>query len=337
MATYHAELSRDGPGLLLRDILKGDDPQLLAFRAVLAETSPDILLVQGVDYDHGQATLAALQSWLRDGGVEYPYAFSLPPNAGVPTGLDMDGDGRLGEPEDNQGFGRFYGEGGMALLSRYPIGADMARDFSGLLWADLPGALLPQRDGAPFPSAEAQAVLRLASVAHWMVPVETPSGPLVLMAFHAAPPVFDGVEDRNGRRNHDQLIFWRHLLDGAFGAVPEPPFVLIGNANLDPEDGDGRREAIRALLTDPRLQDPEPARPRGPLADHPGHAGDPRLDTVAWPAPDPGHRRVSYVLPSAEIVVRGAGVYWPPKGDPAAELAATASRHRLVWVDMSLN
>lgn len=337
IATFHTEASREGPGLLLRDIQKGDDPQLMALRAVVAKAAPDVLLLQGVDYDHGLATLTALQDWLREGGAGYDHVFALAPNAGVPTGHDMDGDGRLGEPEDNHGFGRFYGEGGMALLSRYPIDAANARDFSDVLWADLPGALLPQKNGAPFPSAEAQALLRLASVAHWMVPVDTPTGPLTLMMFHAAPPVFDGPEDRNGRRNHDQLIFWQHVMDGRFGSAPKRPFVLMGDANLDPEDGEGRREAIQTLLDDPRLQDPTPARPDGPMQDSPGHHGDARLDTVAWPAPEPGHKRVSYVLPSAGVEVLGSGVFWPPKGHADEDMVATASRHRLVWVDLRLD
>lgn len=337
VATYHTEASREGPGLLLRDILKGDDPQLMALREVVAEVSPDVLLLQGVDYDHGLATLTALRDWLSAGGADYRHIFALEPNTGVPTGYDMDGDGRLGEPEDNQGFGRFYGENGMALLSRYPIDTANAQDFSALLWTDLPGAILPRKDGAPFPSAEAQGVLRLASVAHWMVPVESPGGPLTLLMFHAAPPVFDGPEDRNGRRNHDQLIFWQHVMDGQFGAAPARPFVLMGVANIDPEDGEGRHEAIRALLTDPRLQDPMPARPAGPMQDSPGHLSDARLDTVAWPAPEPGHKRVSYVLPSAGVEVLGSGVFWPPKGHADEDMVATVSRHRLVWVDLRLD
>ena len=52
--------------------------------------------------------------------------------------------------------------------------------------------------------------------------------------------------------------------------------------------------------------------------------------------PGPGNLRVDYVLPSATLAVSGAGVFWPAPGDPAAGVAATASRHRLVWVDIVL-
>lgn len=321
---------------MLRDILKGQDPQLIALQQVVAQIAPDILLLQDVDYDHGLAALTALQGWLASGGAAYPHIFALPPNSGLATGLDMDGDGRLGRPQDAQGYGAFFGAGGMALLSRYPLDRAGVRDFSSMLWAQLPGALLPEVDGKPFPSPEARTIQRLSYVAHWVIPVAVAGQPLTLLAFHATPPVFDGPEDRNGRRNHDELLFWQHYLDGTFGPAPETRFVLLGDANLDPADGDGRVAAMRGLLADPRLQDVRPMRPAGPLADHPGHKGDPKLDTVAWPAPDPGHMRVDYVLPSADLEVTAAGVYWPPEDDPAAKTVAQASRHRMVWVDVAL-
>lgn len=322
---------------MVRDIAKGKDEQLLALRQVVAEVSPDILFLQNVDYDHGLAGLTALQGWLADGDVDYPYIFAAPPNAGLPTGLDMDGDGRLGEAEDAHGYGSFYGQSGMALLSRYPIETGAVRDFSAMLWADLPGALLPvNEDGTPYPTAQAQAALRLATVGQWVVPVTVGEQTVTLLGFHAGPPVFDGPEDRNGKRNHDELMFWQQYMDGLHGPVPEDRFVLLGAANLDPVDGEGYHEAIQALLDDPRLQDTAPRRPEGPMQDSPGQSGDPALDTVAWPSPDPGHRRVDYVLPSADWTVVASGIYWPAVGDPMAEVAEVASRHRIVWVDVAL-
>jgi hypothetical protein len=66
-----------------------------------------------------------------------------------------------------------------------------------------------------------------------------------------------------------------------------------------------------------------------------GDKGDPRLDTVEWPLPDPGPRRVDYILPSADLKLSGSGIYWPEK-DREAEVAAAASRHRMVWVDIEV-
>ncbi len=333
IATWHAGLSRDGPGLLLRDILRGKDPQIAAALRVIAAVDPDIILLLDFDYDHGNRTLAAFRDALTAaGGAEYPHLFARLPNSGMATGLDMDNNGRLNEPRDSQGYGRFTGQGGMAILSRLPILAEEARDFSAFLWRDLPGALLPRKaDGSPFLSPEVQAVQRLSSVAHWQVPVRLPGGGrLNLLAFHATAPVFDGPEDRNGRRNHDEVMFWLLLFDGALPfAPPAPPFVILGDANLDPEAGEGRRSAIAALLAHPALQDPRPTSRGG------AQAGD-ATDTVDWPEPEPGNLRVDYVLPSAGLRVSGSGVYWPAANEPGARDAALASAHRLVWVDLAL-
>ena len=96
-----------------------------------------------------------------------------------------------------------------------------------------------------------------------------------------------------------------------------------------------------ALLT--RVQDPRPASEGGRLAPQAGanaaQRGDPALDTAEWgDGPGrPGNMRVDMVLPSPDLVVLDAGVFWPAPGDPMAKVARTASRHRLVWVDLALD
>ncbi len=337
IATFSAALSRDGPGLLLRDMQR-DDPQIAAVVQVVARTAPDILFLTDIDWDAGGAALTQLAALLRRAGApDYPYRLALRPNSGMQSGQDLDGDGWLGAPRDAQGYGRFTGDGGLALLSRLPLAPGL-RDLSDMLWRNLPGATLPRRDGMAFPSEAAQQVWRLSSTGHWVVPLARPDGPpLTLLLWAATPPVFDGPEDANGLRSRDELRLWQVLLDGGLGPVPQPPFVIAGNANIDPEDGDGHRAAIAALLADPRLTDPAPSSPGGAAAADPGQRGDPSRDTADWPAaPDgPGNLRVDYLLPSAEIAVTGAGVWWPT--DPeAAETAALASAHRLVWIDIAL-
>lgn len=333
IATYNTDLERDGPGLLLRDIRRGKDPQVEAVVRVITAARPDVIALQGVDFDYHGLALAALRDRLGRAGWPMEYQFALPPNTGMPTGLDMDGDGRRGTPRDAQGYGRFAGQAGMAIISRHPIRTAAVRDHSALLWKELPGALLPHEDGRPFPSVAAQAAQRLSSVGHWAVPVRVSGRDLWLLTYHAGPPVFDGPEDRNGRRNHDETRFWSLFLDGEFGAPPDGPYVLLGGTNTDPADGQGRAAALDALLSDPRLTDPRP-RGRGDTAADAAHSGDPSLDTVAWSGPVPGNQRVDYVLPSSRLGVRGAGVFWPAPGDPMAGPAATASPHRLVWVDL---
>lgn len=347
IATWHVEMERRGPGLLLRDILKGEDPQVDAVTRIIAETAPDILLLTGIDWDLGLAAATALADVLAAAGAAYPHVFAFPPNSGMATGLDMDGDTRLGGPGDAQGFGWFAGQGAMVLLSRLPLETARARDFSGLLWSDFPGALLPEKDRAPFPSEAALAAQRLSSAGHWEVPVLLPGGGrLHLLCFYAGTPVFDGPEDRNGRRNHDEVMFWVRYLDGALeNPPPDAPVVILGDANLDPHDGGGRRGAIRALLAHPRLQDsaPHSAGAARATAEQGGvnlaHAGDPAFDTADWSDADgPGNLRVSYVLPDIALPVVGSGVAWPPPGAPLSEFMTGPDlpRHRLVWVDVTV-
>lgn len=336
VATFAAAFSRQGPGLLLRDILSGDEPQVTAAVAQIAAVAPDVLVLTGFDYDSRGAALQALADALGAAGVDYPHRFALVPNAGMATGLDLNGNGRMGEARDAQGYGRFAGQGGLAILSRWPVDAGGVRDFSALLWRDLPGATLPQVDGRPFPSEEAQAAQRLSSTGHWVVPVLAPGGPMELLVFSATPPVFDGTEDMNGLRARDELRLWTVLLDGGLGPPPGPHFVIAGNANLDPFDGDGDHAAMADFLADPRLVDPHPQSTGGAATANAGHGGPPGEDTAQWDGP--GNLRVSYVLPSANWTVVDAGVFWPAPGEAQADLLGedgiAAGPHRIVWADI---
>ena len=116
IATWNVGLERAGPGLLLRDIAGGRDAQVAAVEQGLVALDADAVLLTGFDFDLGQAALGALRDRLAAAGVRYPHVFALPPNTGVPTGLDLDGDGRSGGARDAQGWGRFAGAGGMAVL-----------------------------------------------------------------------------------------------------------------------------------------------------------------------------------------------------------------------------
>ncbi len=302
---------------MLAALAKPEDAQVQAALAVMVQAAADVLLLTDFDWDLRGTALGALQRQLRERGLSYPFVFAPKPNTGFDSGFDLDGNGRLAEPRDAQGYGRFAGQHGMALLSRLPIADDAVRDFSGLLWQDLPQG---QIAGAGLPPGAA-GVLRLSSTGHWDVPVQTAAGPLHLWAFSATTPVFDGPEDRNGRRNHDEVAFWLRYLNGDLPQPPAPaPFVLMGKANLDPAQGDGQRTAIAALLADPRLQDPRPTAPEAP-PQNPAATAD--------FGPGIGPLRVDYVLPSAGLRVVNAGVIWSAG-------APFASDHRLVWVDLVL-
>jgi Endonuclease/Exonuclease/phosphatase family len=326
IATWNIALDRTGPGLLARDLAKGEDPQIAAAVRVLVALDADVVLLTAFDYDRGGVALRLFADRLAAAGLAFPHHFALRPNTGTQTGFDVDANGRIGDARDAQGFGLYSGHGGMAVLSRLPLDSAGARDFSAFLWRDLPGGLGTD-------PTDLAAVQRLATTGFWDVPVVTESGALHLLAWHATPPVFDGPEDRNGRRNHDETAFWRLFLDGALPmAPPNAAFVLLGDGNLDPADGDGLRKGILALLTHPALQDPGPK--GGQDRTDPGQTGDARLDTVIYP--DLGGLRLDYVLPSADLQVTGSGVLWPPADDVLAADLAAASRHFPVWVDITL-
>ncbi len=162
------------------------------------------------------------------------------------------------------------------------------------------------------------------------------------MAWHATAPVFDGPEDRNGRRNHDEAAFWLAYLDGKLPFPPPGLFVLTGVANADPVDGDSRSGALSDLLE--RLGDTRPGS-RGGLfaAEEDGgvnltHRGPAALDTVDWPdGPQrPGNLRVDYVLPGPNLKILDSGVLWPLPGSSLGSDVRLASRHRLVWVEVEV-
>jgi hypothetical protein len=296
---------------LLRDIERAEDAQLNALSEVVNAVHPDILLLTKVDFDAELRTAKALQGFL-----DYPYAFALPPNSMTPTNLDLDGDGRAG---DRQTWARYAGEGAMLLLSKYPV--QLRFHLGELLWRDLPDAPMPlDKKGQFFLSQEAVEILRIVGQGLWVVEVQ-PEGklPITLVLFQNQTPVFDGPEDLNGLRSRAQLGLLSAIMDGTYGAFPEMSFVLMGNANLDPNKGAGDRAAIAELLADKRLQD---ARPESVLG---GRA------TAIWDKVGP--MRVSYILPSADWNVRDAAVVWPREG-PLRVAAEQASRHRMIWMDI---
>jgi len=349
IATFNASLTRRGPGVLLQKIVEGRDKQIIAVARIIKTVRPDILLINELDHDYENLALKAFMKLLArdDGGykgIHYQYFFAPPQNTGVPSGVDLNGDGKLGGPADAFGYGKFRGQYAMALVSRFPIEDGTTQDFSNLLWRDVAGADLPTYpDGRVFPSGAAQEAMRLSSKSHWIVPVKLPDGRRIkMMASHPTPPVFDGPEDFNGKRNADEILFWdRYLRSESF---VDQPFVILGDLNADPVDGDGSHAAVMQLLTNPMLQDPKPMSKGAAVAAQQGganliHQGAAELDTSDWrDEPGPGNLRVDYVLPSADLTVLDAGVFWPAPDEAGFELIGlggnASSDHRLVWVDI---
>ncbi len=344
VATYNVGLKRSGPGLLLRDILSGNDAQVIAIRNTIAVANPDILLLTRFDFDAGNRALLAFSETLADVGIRYPYIFSAAPNSGVVRRVNRYDSSNSDTEFVAQGYGKFSGQGGMAILSRFPILAESKKDFSKLLWRDIPDARMPELADDEKAKLLTQ---RLSSVAHWDIPILlADKSVLNILAYHATTPVFDGPEDFNGYRNQDETLFWLRYLKGQLRQMPPTgKFVIVGDANLDPVDGAGRHQAIQTLLESGYVFDPEPRSAVGAkfaidqLGKNISHIGDPSLDTANWNDDiGPGNLRVDYVLPSAGQTTLGAGIQWPSPGDVENMLGderGGSGWHGLVWVDIA--
>lgn len=336
LAFWRIDLGGRGPGYALQDIL-AQAPTPTAKARLIAHIAPDVLVLSGLDYDHGLATLSAFRSLIGAIGHEFPHIFALPSNAG--ERIRLADDHAAPGPDETQGYGPFSGARGLALLSRFPIEMAEMRDFTGFLWRDLPDAILPT------PAPAWLDYQHLSSTGHWDVPLDLGVNQrLNLLIYQAGPPVFGTNQLSNLDRNHDETAFWTAFLDERLPMPPPAgPFVVMGGSNLDPYDGDGRHEAMRALLAHPYVQDPEPrstgATRAGDTERDQAHLGPADLDTVHWPQEDgPGNLRVSYILPSSGLRINGAGVFWPAPDTPDAALLGDPQTpptpHRLVWVDL---
>lgn len=358
VATYNASLNHRQAGGLVAQ-LEGDHLPARRIAAVVQRMRPDLLLLNEFDHDSaGRAADLFVERYLGVGqfgeeAITYPYRFLAEVNTGVPSGLDLTGDGRIDGPGDAWGYGEHPGQYGMLVLSRFPIDVPTVRTFRNLRWSSMPGALAPidVADGQPWYPEDVWRRLRLSSKSHWDVPVDTPLGRLHFLVSHPTPPVFDGPEDRNGRRNHDEIRFWAEYLSrgdqdwlcddaGRCGGLPlGARFVIAGDLNADPADGESLPGAIEQLLEHPRvLRFATPASEGGRLASETGDAnlrqrGNPAHDTGQF-NPRVGNMRVDYVMPSVGLEALDSGVFWPLAGQPEAEWI-TASDHRMVWVDLT--
>ena len=361
IATYNTSLNDDRAGGLVARLEAGD-ANAMKVAAVLQRVRPDVVLLNEFDYDEAHRAADLFQQRYLDvrqaGGGEalrYPYRYLAPVNTGVPSGYDLDRNGRVGGDgrdagNDAWGFGLHPGQYGMLVLSRYPIASSEARTFQRFRWKDLPGARAPRdpKTGEAWYAPEVWARFPLSSKSHWDLPIDTPAGRIHVLAAHPTPPVFDGPEDRNGLRNHDEIRFWAEYLSSGDrpwlcddaarcgGLAADAAFVILGDHNADPVDGDGEPGAAAQMIDHPRVNAAvaptsegaaERAREygfprRGEGATHPG-----RL------VPNTGTLRLDYVLPSKNLPVRGGGVFWPEKGEPGSELL-DASDHHLVWLDI---
>ena len=160
-------------------------------------------------------------------------------------------------------------------------------------------------------SEEALEIFRLSSKSHWDVPINVEGKILHVLVSHPTPQGFDGEEDKNGRRNWDEVRLWADYLDGADwivddqgqagGLSEDAAFVIAGDLNT----GEGISNQTRLegkfsyeLLTEhSRVNDPrEVLKSEG--ARHRFGSGDPEHVTFAWW----GGSRIDYLMPSHDLM-----------------------------------
>ena len=334
--------------------LKENRQQIKNIAEIIQRVNPDIILLN--EFDRNDDTHRSLQAFIKNylnksqnghEGVDYPYFYQGPVNTGVPTKYDLNNDNKAGTlPSDAYGFGHFPGHFAMALLSKYPINEEKIRTFQLFKWQDMPNALVPvdPKTNQPWYSEQAWNNFRLSSKSHWDIPVTINNNTLHVLASHPTPPVFDGPEDRNGKRNFDELRFWiDYLTPSASGYIyddnnqygglaKDQAFVILGDLNADAIDGNAIKSGIRRLTNHPRVIDPKPESDGGKY--HKIDNPNAKHHTAFW------GMRADYVLPAkAQMNVLDSGIFWP-KAD-AAEFRlikdrAASSDHRLVWVDVEL-
>jgi hypothetical protein len=364
LATYNVSMEAENyvekgtPGIsekiLIRELASGNNRQIKNIAKIIQTVRPDVILLNEFDYirDPNAGVLQFIKAYLgkdQEGAkaIDYPYYYYGTVNTGQPSPFDLDNNGVAGQyGADAWGFGLYPGQYGMMLISRYPIDLDKVRTFQHFKWKDMPGALKTLKaDGSDWYTPEAWADFPLSSKSHWDVPVKVGNKTIHFLASHPTPPSFDGAEDRNGKRNHDEIRFWKDYISDAGngyiyddkgvhgGLAPGASFVILGDQNASPDEGNAIGEGIRSLLADPKLiSESSPASKGG--TEHSANNPFAKNHTAFW------RMRADYVLPSRQgFRILNSGIFWPAKGEPMYELVErreSSSDHRLVWVRVKL-
>lgn len=363
IATFNVSMYRSKSNELIEELRDGsaEHPQKIA--KILQVTRPDVVLLNEFDFDkEGEAARLFVENYLGvaqgdSEPIEYEYRFVAPVNTGVDSGFDLDRDGKKsGTMNDAFGFGRHAGQYGMLVLSRYPIDRDNVRTFQKFLWKDMPDHCWPviPETNEPYYSEEIKRIFRLSSKSHWDVPVQIGEQVIHFLVSHPTPPVFDREEDKNGCRNHDEIRFWADYVspsrseyiyddEGKRGGLAEGDcFVIAGDQNADPNDGDSRNSAARLLTEHDLIDNSFIPGSEGAVeaaeksaGQNRSHKGNPGNDTGDFNDASVGNLRIDYVLPSKTLQVTDSGVFWPASSDPNYSLIQV-SDHRMVWIDVRL-
>ncbi|MGD8171733.1 endonuclease/exonuclease/phosphatase family protein [Vibrio sp. TRT 21S02] len=317
-----------------------------------------------------------------DGGdtlkpISFPYAESFATNTGLNSNLDLDNDGVAGKmPGDAWGFGLYHGQYAFALMSKFEIDKANTRTFQNFKWKDMPSAQMPTITNCsdpqnPIPTGMACGDnwysdaewndVRLSSKNHVdapiIVPTEDGNQTIHLLLSHPTPPVFDTVTEHNKLKNRDEIQFWADYIDNADyiyddanmrgGLAANQHFVIMGDLNADPVDGDGFQQTIAGLLNHDKVNGKATVGSLVPTSN--GAAEEHSDKTYPDRVTSTFGLRVDHVIPSVTLDVEESGVYWPASSE-AGHLLMNDSRigkygngkdissdHRMVWIKVDLD
>ncbi len=359
-ATFNISFNRKNEGQLKSELEKANRINPKRIAEIIQRVRPDVILLNEFDYDskgEGIRHFTSKHLSVSQNGqkpINYPYVFFRPVNTGVDSGHDLNGDGKKSTANDAFGFGNFPGQYAMVVLSKYEIDTNGARTFRTFLWKDMPDFLWPviPKTKTPYYNEKIKRVFRLSSKSHWDVPIQVGGRTIHFLTCHPTPPVFDGDEDRNGRRNHDEIRFFadyitpgkaNYIYDdkgNRGGLAAGSHFVIAGDLNADQSDGDSHGEAARLLTKHDLINDAQIPESLGGVfyASQQGQAnstqtGNPAFDTSDFNDVSIGNLRLDYCLPSNTLRISKSGVYWPKPNQTGGELVK-ASDHRMVWIDV---
>jgi hypothetical protein len=365
IATFNAYLNRSSHGELTTDLTSGADAQINNVAEIIQRVRPEVLLINEFDYNGSTNVELLIHNYLKvsqhgQEPIDYPYYFVAPSNTGIATGLDVNNNGTIGTSgqdygDDSFGFGKFPGQYGLVVLSQYPIDMNQTRTFQKFLWKDMPDNNMPtNEDHTPYYTQDVVDIYRLSSKSHWDVAIDINGTTVHVLVSHPTPPTFDDgdkdnttsfVVDWNGLRNHDEIRFWKDYINGksyfyddnnvSGGLAAGERFVIMGDENADPDEGDSYDSAIMQLLDDELINTSFTPTSNGATSEGVSHRESD--DTANWSI------RADYVLPSVNGFMQiQSGIFWPKLTDIKHYLVEkrggleNSSDHRMVWVDLNL-
>ncbi|MPY21104.1 endonuclease/exonuclease/phosphatase family protein [Shewanella psychropiezotolerans] len=312
--------------------------------------------------------------------IQFAYFENFSTNTGLLSEFDLDRNGTVALPGDAWGFGFYHGQYAFGLLSQYPIDTDNIRTFQTFKWKDMPGETNPtitncEDENNPIPegmkcgdewyTAEAWAEKPLSSKNHVDAPILIPTADgekvVHLLLSHPTPPVFDTLTQNNKMLNRAEIKFWSdyasnadYIYDDAGvkgGLGLDASFVVMGDLNADPENGDGFLDSIQNLMHHERVN---VLATDGVYAPNSlgstecvalGGCGD---STYPDRITSTFGLRVDHAIPSNDLNITDSGVFWPASFEDGYMLMNDervgkwgngkdiSSDHRLVWIEAEL-